>query len=372
MAVEAAFDVVIEFAGRHGVGEGLVAFFLAEGQAEIVGAVIAAVDFFGERADAEFFGVADAGSEEGFGFTLEVELPDFLALGIGGGFVGEVAAVADGGVDGVVGDEDGAPPVAASAGEGIFGKDGFDVVGDAVVVGVAGAVDGAGLGEIVPAVVPAEAVDGLFVGDEFGFDFVEAVFLHEGGDGACAGLGEVEVAFVVEFHEAGFGEFVGGESDAVAGADPEVGDVGVALAAASCLLGLGEGEGGEGEDDEGDGPRVHGVHGTGRRVDFLLLERCWNGRAFEWFLSCRRRQEERGKLRFPLSSRHPPHTLPSDAASTPRGIGRARVAGSEGAGARRGSLALRCPANTTQPGIQVAGRRSSEMQLLRGGSEEID
>ena len=64
VAVEAAFDVVVDLVGRPEVGDGLVAVGFAVALAEVVGAVIDAPEFGGAGAEAEFFGVADAGGEE--------------------------------------------------------------------------------------------------------------------------------------------------------------------------------------------------------------------------------------------------------------------------------------------------------------------
>src|SRR5882672_11264931 len=97
------------------------------------------------------------------------------------------------------------------------------------------------------------------------------------------------------------------------------------------------------------------------------FSRAW--RVVKWatlfqFFKCRRRQEERGKLRFPLSSRHPPHSLPSDAASTPRGTGMRGVQGVKG-------LALAGRAGPPVPGPHLPARRTGPLGWMNKSNSRI-
>src|SRR5207248_3320053 len=105
----------------------------------------AAPDLAGAGAEQELFGVADAAGEQPLAAAVMGEAPDLLAFGVG--FVGDVAAVADGGVEGVVGNEERPPPVAGAAGELAFGDDGDDPAGRLVAVHRPGLVDRGALGQ---------------------------------------------------------------------------------------------------------------------------------------------------------------------------------------------------------------------------------
>ena len=75
--------------------------------------MIAAPELFGAGAVKQLFGVADAGAEELLVVPLQVEAPDFLA--VGAGLVAEIGRIADGCEETFVIDENRSPPMPAKA-----------------------------------------------------------------------------------------------------------------------------------------------------------------------------------------------------------------------------------------------------------------